>query len=221
MRSRRPGAFSDSTFLQEPQLDRSLLEFQLDSLTSRSQEVLFEHFSRELLKHTICPNLLPHTGPTGGGDSKVDTETYPVAPELSVGWYIGSADAGAERWAFAISAKKAWPSKVAEDIEKIIKTERNYAKFFFVSNQAIPDKKRAAKEDELRKLHGLDVRILDRTWILDSVFDNKLQTLAIAWCEMRRPAASVVLNEAMAGGPLAVVALGVVRHRVPDRGLAG
>ncbi len=27
----------------------------------------------------ICPDLLPQPGPTGDGDSKVNSETYPVA----------------------------------------------------------------------------------------------------------------------------------------------
>lgn len=35
----------------------------------------------------ICPNLLPQTDPTGGGDSKVDSETYPVSSEISDKWY--------------------------------------------------------------------------------------------------------------------------------------
>jgi site-specific recombinase XerC len=35
--------------------------------TSRSQEVKFERFARRLAEREICPNLLPQTGPTGGG----------------------------------------------------------------------------------------------------------------------------------------------------------
>ena len=46
-------------------------------------------FARGLAERLICPNLLPHTGPTGGGDSKVDSETVPVADTLTLGWYSG------------------------------------------------------------------------------------------------------------------------------------
>ena len=77
MRKRRPDQFSDSEGEIVEDLDRRLFEYQLETLTSRGEEKQFEHFCRLLLERTICPNLLPQTGPTGGGDSKVDSETYP------------------------------------------------------------------------------------------------------------------------------------------------
>src|SRR5207237_5750030 len=58
-----------------------------------SQETEFQRFPFELAKRKVCPNLLPQTGPTGGGDSKVDTETYPVAdnPALTLTpWQSGN-----------------------------------------------------------------------------------------------------------------------------------
>ncbi len=41
------------------------------------------------------------------------------------------------------------------------------------------DKARAKVEDELRSKHKLDIRILDRTWILDKVFGGRHEQLAI------------------------------------------
>src|SRR6266699_1342231 len=178
MRARRPERFSDSVVNDEPALDRSILEYHLDTITSRSQEVAFATFARHLAEQEICPNLLPQTGPTGGGDSKVDAETYPVAGDLALGWYVGI-EAASERWGFAFSAKKGWKDKVVSDVNKAVATGRGYAKVFFVSNQFIRDKARAEVEDGLRRTHGLDVRILDRTWILDKVFSNERQALAI------------------------------------------
>ena len=157
-----------------------MLEYHLDTLTNRSQEVQFEHFARHIAEREICPNLLPQTGPTGGGDSKVDSETYPVADQIALGWYIGiGREAASERWAFAFSAKKKWQEKVRSDVAKIVSTARGYQKILFVSNQFIRDKARAKVEDDLRAKHGLDVRILDRTWILDKVFGNGHEALAI------------------------------------------
>lgn len=180
LKTRRPERFSDSVIEDIPVLDRSILEYHLDSLTSRSQETDFEHFARHLAQRELCPNLLPQTGPTGGGDSKVDAETYPVADALSLVWHVGvGREASEERWAFAFSAKKVWLSKVRSDIKKIASTNRGYSKAFFITNQYVRDKKRAEVEDELGKEHGLDVRILDRTWILDKVFSNKRELLAI------------------------------------------
>lgn len=180
LKARRPERFSDTVSEECSLLDRSMLEYQLDTLTNRGQETGFERFARRLVGLEICPNLLPQTGPTGGGDSKVDSETYPVADDLAFIWCVGyGREAAAERWGFAFSAKQDWRPKVRSDIAKIAATERGYSKAFFVSNQYIPDRIRANVEDELRNQYNLDVRILDRTWILDRVFKGKHETIAI------------------------------------------
>src|SRR5688572_24720903 len=107
MRARRPELFSDSQTISEPCLSREVFEYQLETLTSRKQEIEFEHFCRKLAEKEICPNLKVQTGPTGGGDSKVDTETYPVADQIALRWYEGiGREASQERWAFVFSAKK-------------------------------------------------------------------------------------------------------------------
>jgi hypothetical protein len=180
LRARRPEKFSDSITEEAPTLDRSLLEYHLDTLTSRSQEIDFENFARRLVQCEVCPNLLPHTGPTGGGDSKVDAETYPVADPLSLVWFNGvGREAARERWAFAFSATKKWRPKFQSDVSKITKTNRGYCKAFFVTNQFVADRVRAEVEDELSKKHNLDVRLFDRTWILDRVFTGHYEAIAI------------------------------------------
>ena len=180
LKARRPERFSDSVQEEGPVLDRSMLEYHLDTLTPRSQENDFARFARHLAERTICTNLLPQTGPTGGGDSKVDSETYPVADDLSLIWCEGLArEAAAERWAFAFSAKKEWRGKVASDIAKIAATKRGYVKAFFVTNQYVKDKARAEVADKLSKKYSLDVQILDRSWILDRIFAGRLEGLAI------------------------------------------
>ena len=134
-----PNQFSDSRTVKKGKLDKDFLDYYLSTISSRSQEKDFEYFCKALLEVEICPNLLPQTGPTGGGDSKVDTETYPVAEQISETWLYGSGNkADTERWAFAISAKADWQAKLKSDVEKIAKTNidgRNYTKIFFVSNQ--------------------------------------------------------------------------------------
>lgn len=180
LKARRPERFSDSSVEPVSEVDRGILEYHLESLTSRSQETQFENFARALIKLEICPNILPQTGPTGGGDSKVDSETYPVADSLALAWYsgLGRKSAG-ERWAFAVSAKAKWTSKLKSDLAKIAATNRGYKQAFFVTNQYVRDKQRGELEDDLRETHEFDVRILDRTWILDVVFDHGRQEVAI------------------------------------------
>lgn len=176
-----PEQFSDSKIIKKGKLDRDFLDFYFETLTSKSLEKEFEDFCRKIAEVEICPNLLPQTGPTGGGDSKVDSETYPVSELISTLWYHGNGNKSAtERWAFAISAKKDWKSKVKSDVAKISKVnndeKRGYSKVFFMSNQYISDKKRADVEDELRKIYNLDIRIIDRTWLLDKSLKNSRNT---------------------------------------------
>jgi hypothetical protein len=114
------------------------------------------------------------------GDSKVDTETYPVADAISLRWYEGiGREAGQERWAFALSAKKEWRSKVRSDVEKIVGTRRDYTLIYFITNQFVRDKARAAVEDEITRNYQITVRILDRSWIVERVFEHNRVRLAI------------------------------------------
>lgn len=123
---------------------------------------------------------MPQTGPTGGGDSKVDTETYPVSDSISLSWYSGIGRIAAnERWAFAISAKKDWRPKCISDIDKIITTGRDYKEIYFITNQYVPDKNRAAVEDSLTTKYKIGIHILDRNWILEKVFVNNHEDIAI------------------------------------------
>jgi len=175
-----PDYFSDTDIEEVTNIDRTLLEFHLSTLTTRSQEIDFERFARRLCEKEICPNLLPTTGPTGGGDSKADSETFPVADSLALQWYGGIArEASEERWAFAFSAKADWKAKVQSDIKKISETARGYTKAFFVTNQSVPARQRAKSEDELSQKFRVDVRILDRTWLLERTFAGHHQDIAI------------------------------------------
>ncbi len=178
MRARRPELFSDSTVESQSLLGRELFEYHLETLTSRKEETKFEHFSRRLCEREICPNLLLKTGPTGGGDSKPDPENYPVAKSIAMSWYEGDPASAEQRWAFAFSAMKKWRPKVISDEAKIACTKRGYSNVFFVTNQFVKDKDRAALETELKK-YGFEVRIFDRSWIVDCVFEHERIDLAI------------------------------------------
>ena len=180
MRARRPHLFSDSRIEDVIDFPRASFEYHLDTLTNRKQEYEFEHFCRKLAEREICPNLRVQTGPTGGGDSKVDSETYPVAPEISERWWIGTPAAGTERWAFAFSAKKDWKRKVKADIESIVSTDRQYDLIYFITNQFARDKDRADLEDTLSKTADVPVRIMDRSWIVEKVYQSGLLETALS-----------------------------------------
>ena len=69
MKMRRPERFSDTVIAKKGNLNRSILEYKLEVLTSNSQEHEFQNFCFKLSQLEIAPNLRPQTGPSGGGDS--------------------------------------------------------------------------------------------------------------------------------------------------------
>ena len=103
-----------------------------------------------------------------------------MSDEIALRWYVGTGNsASQERWAFAISAKKTWRSKVVSDVDKIAATKRDYKLIYFITNQYVKDKSRASVEDELTNKHGIKVRILDRTWIVMCIYEHDRLPLAI------------------------------------------
>lgn len=186
MRGRRPELFSDSKDIQKNTLPKNLLEYELENITSKSKEKNFEYFCRKICEKEIAPNLIPQTGPTGGGDSKADTETYPVADEIAQTWLTYEAlQSSSERWAFAFSAQKTWKPKVQSDVEKLIKTNRGYQKIYFISNQFIKDKDRAELEDELSKKYNTAIHILSREWLVEKVYLNSHLEIAISTLDIQ------------------------------------
>lgn len=180
LKQRRPSKFSDSVIQQRSKLTRPTLESHLLNLSSRNEQDAFEQFAVSLCEVEICPNIKPNTGPAGGGDGKTDAETYPVADDTAIGWYIGYETTKSDKsWAFAISAKKAWQSKLTQDLEKIFKTGRSFSRTYFVTNQYVKADKRKKLEEELGEKYKTELHILDLSWILGRVFDNKRLSLAI------------------------------------------
>lgn len=179
MKIRRPDEFSDSGNRAVQFISKDVFEYKLATITERSQEKEFEFFCRHLAEKELCPNLIYQTGPTGGGDSKVDTETYPVADKISLKWFEGiGREANQERWAFAISAKAQWRPKIKSDVAGIVSTNRAYKLIYFMTNQSVSDRKRAEVEDSLKNEFDIEVRILDKTWLVNKVYDNERFDLA-------------------------------------------
>lgn len=180
LKARRPERFSDSVRQDVGRLDRAVLEHHLSTLNKRNRELEFEDFAKKLCEKVICPNLLEQTGPVAGGDGKVDTQTFPVSEQAKLLWYTGVNDnSNKDRWAFAVSTQEDWKAKCRRDVRKIKATDRNYAKAFCVTNQYTKANQRSDIEDSLAKETGIDVRILDISWILDEIFKHGYEPLAI------------------------------------------
>jgi hypothetical protein len=178
MRAKRPYLYSDSTRTDAYRLSRSELSHHLDTLTDRNQHKDFENFARRLCEREICPNLRQQTGPEGGGDGKVDTETYPVDEKIAERWFVGNRSDGQGKWGFAFSTKKDWANKVRSDVKGIVEQDRSYEKIFFATSRPTRAKDRLRVEDELRIAYGIIITIFDREWILDRVFSHDHKDLA-------------------------------------------
>lgn len=167
-----PDQFSDSKEIDKIECPRELLNFTLSGLSEENKHFDFEEFIRKLLENEVCPNLIDETGPAAGGDGKVDTENYPVSLKIQKFWWYGL-NTENDKWAFAVSLKKDWKTKCNSDIKKIINTNRGYTKIFFVTNQAIKNDIRLKYQDEKKSETGLDIIVLDKTWILDRALEPK------------------------------------------------
>ncbi|MCC5924471.1 MAG: hypothetical protein JJT77_11860 [Crocinitomicaceae bacterium] len=172
-KSRRPEYFSDSQLIQQAVLTRELLSFELSQISTNQKQDQFETLARRLAEKFITPNLIPQVGPTGGGDGKTDFETHPVSVRISDRWFIPENGwENNEKWAFAVSSKSQWKSKLKSDIKSILSTKREYTKIFFFTSQLISSKKKKDAQDECKNEFSIEIIILDAEWILEKTIDN-------------------------------------------------
>ncbi len=179
-KQRRPEFFSDSKIVTQITLPREVLAYELSKISTNQKQDEFETLCRKLAEKFISPNLIPQVGPTGGGDGKTDSETYPVSESISSRWFTPENGWNKdENWAFAISAKEEWKGKAKGDVKKIVETNRGYTRVYFVSNQLISSKKKKDAQDEFIKEFNIDVVILDGEWILEKIYNYDLIDLVV------------------------------------------
>jgi len=179
-RHNRPWKFSDSKVVRKAELTKEVFQYQMDRLSNDMKQDQFENLTRSLALRFVTPNLIPQTGPTGGGDGKTDLETHPVTDEIAEKWYVADGGCrGSEKWAVAISCKEEWEPKVKSDVDKIVKLNRGFTKILFFSNRLIRSKDRKSCEDALKVEYGIPVTIFDQNWYVDRVFDDKSINIAV------------------------------------------
>ena len=179
-RRMRPEYFSDSEVIYEVPLTEELFDAQMNLLSTKNLQSAFESFIVDVAMRLITPNIKPQTGPDGGGDGKVDAETYETSADISDKWYSEEEGAtGNEKWAFAISCKTQWKPKVEGDVKKIVETNRGYTRVLFFSNQYIKSSVRSDIEKKLSDQYGVRVDIFDRLWCSQAVFRQGCLDIAL------------------------------------------
>ena len=178
-RKQRPHLFSDSYVEYAIPLTKELFAFQLSQLSTDKKQSLFEKFILRTAGRIMIPNIRPQTGPDGGGDGKVDGDTYYVAPEIARKAIVGEDGWEGKEIAIAISCKKVWKDKVQSDVQKIVGTGRGYSRVLFFSNQKIKSSLLHETEDALRQQYGIPVQILDGSWCENAVFEKGCKDIAL------------------------------------------
>lgn len=179
-RERRPEYFSDTKMVYKSSLKKEQFQYILDRLSVDMKQDLFENFCKSLIMKFVTPNVIPQTGPTGGGDGKTDLETHPVADEIAEKWYVGGGGCkGTEKWAIAISTKEDWKSKIKHDIANVMGTGRQFTQFLFFTNRLISSKDSKDCEDNLAKDNRIKVRIFSQNWFVDRVFEQGCLEIAV------------------------------------------
>lgn len=212
-----PEFFSDTVVHYETPLTSELFDYKMSILSTKKMQSDFESFIVAVAKRLITPNIKPQTGPDGGGDGKVDAETYEVSDDISDKWIATEETAlGKEYWAFAISCKKEWKSKVTSDIEKIVNTNRGYTKALFFTSQFVKSSTRAETEEKLSERFGIKVEIYDANWLSDAVFNNgclqiALDTLAFS-DEYKRKTISIGAKDKLRKERLDEIENSILRH---------
>ena len=176
-RKLRPECFSDSH--TEKTMGEDMFCFYMNNLSKNMKQDQFEEMTRQMVGKLVTPNLIPSTGPTGGGDGKTDLETYSVDDAISEKWYYSDACKGNEKWAFAISCKEDWKSKIQSDVQKIVGTGRGFNKIYFCTNQLVPSKNKADLYDKYKADYSVDVYIFDLNWYKQAVFERDCYDIAI------------------------------------------
>jgi hypothetical protein len=110
------------------------IRFALENLSERNGQHEFEHLCRHFARHRICFNILPATGPVGGGgDQGKDFETFRTFIH-SLGDEKFAAVGEGKKLAFACSLQEQVSRKIRSDVTTIMSgSPRPDIVYFFTS----------------------------------------------------------------------------------------
>ncbi len=168
-----PDLFSDS-HIEREKIDRDQFKYILSRLSTDMRQDAFEELTRRCVIKLITPNIIPQTGPMGGGDAKADFITYPVKDEVSAIWTVSDGGCkGDDVWAFAVSTTERWSQKMDRDVEKIVENISNCTRIYFCTNQIVSSRNREQKRQKyLNGKWNKETYILDQNWFMQAVYDQ-------------------------------------------------
>lgn len=143
----------------------------IETLNRENGGARFEQIAASLAEKEICSNILPSTGPFGGGDKGVDLRTHKTFLKDSSSLFrlysSTPKSTTKKRIIFAFSIQKTWKTKLEKDVEKIVvKNKLKPDEVCFITNQFVKTKDRETEIKALSKKYPkVDFEIYDGEWV--------------------------------------------------------
>jgi hypothetical protein len=158
------------------------IRFHLDELSSLNEHHRLEDLCRQFARARIAPNILPATGPVGaGGDRGRDFETFRSFMREELGPYGGFAGALGNGKALAFICtlqREGIRSKLLADVGKIATSGAEVAAVYSFLVVPFEKAKRSDLQEEVRRLHGFHLEILDRAALAEALVDREVFWIA-------------------------------------------
>jgi hypothetical protein len=152
---------------------KSYLRFQLEQLSSKNQQHLFEELAFELARQRVSRNILPATGPVqAGGDQGRDFESFRT--------YLGATGIGAQSFvahsdgkllAFACTLQKTLLGKIRADLAVIFGSGERPDGVVYFAAADLPVARRHALQQFCRGKYNASLEIFDGQAIADLLCD--------------------------------------------------
>lgn len=159
------------------------IRYYIETLNRENGSSIFEKLASSLAEKEICSNILPSTGPYGGGDKGTDARTHTTylteSSEIFKLYQSSKATPTKKKIIFAFSIEKDWKAKFSKDVEKIIvKYKLQPDKICFITNQFIKSLKReTAIEELIKKYPKVGFEIFDGEWVTKKLVDPHFNLL--------------------------------------------
>lgn len=138
------------------------IRFALENLSERNGQHEFEHLCRHFARHRVCFNILPATGPVGGGgDQGRDFETFRTFI-YGLGNDKFAAHGENKKLAFACSLQKQpEKSKIRGDVKSIVSGTQRPDVIYFFSSRSVAVAARHKLQSWAKKTHKVELEIVD------------------------------------------------------------
>ncbi len=150
------------------------LRFALADLSGRNGHHEFEELARQLVRQTICSNVLPATGPvSSGGDQGRDFETFRTFLQTGLPGATGFLGrATDESVVFVCTLQQSGlSSKIKADVEAVVSQGAHVDRIYAITAHDLPVGARHALQEEVLERFGIPLEVLDGRALAERLSD--------------------------------------------------